>query len=338
MAARTILAALALCLPLAAQTAPPNELKIYFIDVEGGQATLFRTPTGQSLLIDTGWPGNDARDAKRIAAAAKDAGISKIDFVLLTHYHDDHVGGVPQLAALMPIGAFIDHGPNREPGSDALEAAYQKTLADGHYQHIVAEPGDTLPITGIQATVISADGNVKGPMAPGAPNPFCKTAPPFPADKTENARSLGTEIMFGELRILDLGDLTQDKELQLACPNNTLGQVDILIVSHHGWAQSSNPAFIDAIAPRVAIMDNGATKGGSTAVLDTIRNAPSHPDLWQLHYSEEGGTQHNSDDRFIANLTRPDDAHFLKLVAASNGAFEIFNTRTSTSRSYSPKH
>src|SRR6266851_10152943 len=118
-----------------------NALRIYFVDVEGGQATLFVTPAKQSLLIDTGWPGNDGRDADRIVAAAKDAGINKIDYVLITHYHDDHVGGAPQLAERIPIGTFIDHGENREPASQNLWLAYKALLDSGKYQHIVAKPG-----------------------------------------------------------------------------------------------------------------------------------------------------------------------------------------------------
>src|SRR5277367_395563 len=154
--------------------APPSSLQIYFIDVEGGQATLFVTPDKHSLLIDTGWPGNDNRDAQRIAAAAKLAGLDHLDYVLLTHYHVDHTGGVPQLVAKIPVKTFIDHGPNRET-TDAptvqVAEAYQKVLATGHYNHIIAKPGDRLPIPGIQVTVVSADGNLIGQPLPGAGAP-----------------------------------------------------------------------------------------------------------------------------------------------------------------------
>ncbi len=215
-----------------------STLKIYFIDVEGGQSTLFVTPAGQSLLIDTGWPGNNFRDADRIAAAAKEAGLKQIDYVLLTHYHDDHIGGIPQLVSRIPVGAFIDHGPNREPapGVEHDYAEYQKVLATGKSKHILAHPGDTLPIQGMTMKVITADGDMISNPLPGAgqPNEFCKTTETRPADPTENARSLGTEITFGKLKILDLGDLTWAKEMQLMCPTNKLGRVDILIVSHHG--------------------------------------------------------------------------------------------------------
>src|SRR5579864_7912259 len=141
------------------QTGKP--LEIYFVDVEGGQATLFVTSEGQSLLIDTGWPDFDGRDADRIVAAAKKAGLSKIDFVMITHYHRDHVGGVPQLAAKIPIGAFIDHGPNHESNDQDTEAgwqAYEKLLADKQFKRIIAKVRDVLPIRGVRVEIVSADG------------------------------------------------------------------------------------------------------------------------------------------------------------------------------------
>src|SRR5260370_13709872 len=212
---------LSLLLPPVALAVPAPEsrrtLQIYFVDVEGGQATLFVTPEGQSLLIDTGWPGNDGRDADRIVAAAKLAGITKIDYVLITHFHVDHVGGVPQLVARIPIGTFIDHGENREstdaPTVQAWQA-YQDLLATGKYKRLTARPGDVLPIAGIDAVVVSADGAVLDHPLPrgGEENPPCKNAEQYPADQTENLRSLGTVITFGKIRILDLGDLTNDKE------------------------------------------------------------------------------------------------------------------------------
>ena len=156
-----------------------KDLRIYFVDVEGGQATLFVTPAGQSLLIDTGWPGNEGRDAKRIVAAARKAGISKIDYVLITHFHQDHVGGVSQLAERIPIGTFIDHGENRETGNAATVKdfkAYHAVLATGRYKHITAKPGDVLPIKGMRATIVSSDGAlIEKPLAgAGEENPACK--------------------------------------------------------------------------------------------------------------------------------------------------------------------
>jgi beta-lactamase superfamily II metal-dependent hydrolase len=322
-----------------------GNLQIFFIDVEGGQATLFITPTGESLLVDTGWPGNKGRDADRIVSVAKKAGLTRIDFVLITHFHTDHVGGVPQLVSRIPVGTFIDHGINRELDHGITEhgyAAYQTILATTGAKHITLVPGDRLPINGLRATVISSDGNLLDAPLPGArgagqPNRFCKSSATRPADQTENARSLGIELDFGKLRILDLGDLTWDKEMQLMCPTNKLGTIDILIVSHHGWDHSSSPALIDAIHPRVAIMDNGATKGGSPAVLETIAKAPGLETLWQLHYSEEGGAKDNTRPEYIANPLGPDMGNDLELTAAPSGSFTVLNPATHFTKSYAAK-
>lgn len=321
------------------QSTSNGELKVYFVDVEGGQSTLFVTPTGQSLLIDTGWPDNQGRDADRIVAVAKLARVSRIDYVLLTHYHTDHVGGVPQLVARILVGAFIDHGPNREIDHGVTEHGYdefRKVLATGKYKEIIALPGDVLPVRGINVKVISADGKLIANPLPGAgqPNPFCAASETRPADQTENARSLGVEITFGKLKILDLGDLTWDKEMQLMCPDNKLGRVDVYIVSHHGWYQSSSPALVDAIHARVAVMDNGAKKGGSTPTLQTVGKAPGLETLWQLHYSEEGGTQNNTAEKYIANPEGPDSGNFLELVGSRDGSFEVKNSRTGYVQKY----
>jgi hypothetical protein len=187
--------------------------------------------------------------------------------------------------------------------------------------------------------VITADGSLLANALPGAgePNPFCKISEVRPADQTENSRSVGIEITFGKLKILDLGDLTWDKEMQLMCPSNKLGHVDIYIVSHHGWYQSSSPALVDAIHARVAIMDNGAKKGGSIPTLQTLAKAPGLETLWQLHYSDEGGSTHNTSEQYIANIQGPDTGHFLELIAAKDGSFEVKNSRTDFTQKY-PAH
>src|SRR5580704_10813057 len=322
-----------------AQEAKSHSLQVYFIDVDGGQATLFVTPAGKSLLIDTGWA--DGVYADRIVAAAKDAGVTRIDDVLLTHFHADHVGGVPELVKRIPVSTFIDHGPNHEPTSEATEKgfeAYQQVLAGGHYGHIVAKPGDVLPIKKMKVQVISADGQLIDHALPGAgePNQYCQSSETRPPDQSENAYSLGVLITFGKSKILDLGDLTWDKEMELMCPVNKLGKVDVLVVSHHGLFQSSSPALVEAVQPRIAIMDNGATKGGSPPTFATLAKAPGLETLWQLHFSDEAA-KGNSAEQYIANTTGPDAANYLKLTASPSGKFTVFNSRTGSTKDYAAR-
>ena len=322
-------------------TASPESgkpLQIYFVDVEGGQATLFVTPEGKSLLIDTGWADNNGRDADRILAAAKLASIKQIDSVLLTHYHMDHAGGITQLAAEIPIRTVIDHGENREPNNDATEQvweSYQKLVAKEKLNRIIAKPGETLPLEGVEVRVISSDGElIEKPLNGSGKNAACDSLEKRPADQTENARSLGVLFTFGKLRILDLGDLTSDKEVQLVCPVNKVGAVDIYVVSHHGSVTSNAREFLNSIAPRVAIMDNGASKGGAPSSWEAVKKSPRLEDLWQLHYANEGGAEHNVSESFIANVSGPDAGNYLKLTAWADGNFEVFNSRTKQTKRY----
>ncbi len=327
-------------LATASLSGDPALLRVFFVDVEGGQATLFVTPNKQSLLIDTGWPENNGRDADRIVAAAKSAGLHRLDYVLITHFHIDHVGGLAQLLERIPIGTVIDHGENREltdPPTVAAWQAYQRLLEQKKLKRLTVKPGDELPLAGMRAMVVSSDGSVIDHALPtaGQPDPECKDAESFPPDQTENVRSVGTLIVFGKLRILDLGDLTRDKEKELVCPINKLGLIDIYIVSHHGWYQSNSRVLLDAIAPRIAIMDNGARKGGTPSAWNIIEKSPRLENMWQLHFSEEGGPAHNVASEFIANPEGPDAAHDLELTAWRGGDFEVLNSRTHTSKRYS---
>lgn len=320
--------------PIAAAEKP---LEVYFIDVEGGQATLFVSPSGQSMVVDTGWPGFNGRDADRIAAAAKLAGVKQIDYLLITHYHADHVGGVPQLVAKMPVKAFIDHGPSFEHGKapDELEASYTKAREGA--RHIVAKPGDTIPLQGLDVKVISAAGDLIASPLPGAgkPNSFCAGVEPKAEDPTENARSLGTLITYGKFRIIDLGDLTWNKENALVCPNNKIGTVDVYLSTHHGMNISGSPAIVHALHPRVAIMNNGSKKGGTPEAWQAIHTSPGILDIWQLHYSIAGAEANNAPEQFIANVEGGADAgNWLKLSAQSNGTFTVTNGRNGFSKTY----
>lgn len=325
-----------LLLSSAAALPAARNLEIFAVDVEGGQATLFATPAGQSLLIDTGWPGFNHRDADRIAAAAKKAGIKRIDYLLITHYHLDHVGGVQALSRELPIVNFVDHGPQTETGKDAevLFNEYKAFRDKGH--HIQVKPGDSIPIKGLDVKVLSAAGDVIASPLPGAgqPNPTCTGYDRPAADTSENGQSVGVLISFGEFRMLDLGDLTKDREYDLVCPVNKIGSVDLFLVSHHGLAQSNSLPLVRAIEPRVALMDNGPHKGGSPEAWQTIRDTRGLLDLWQLHYSIDTDKQHNSPDTFIANVDQICEGDWIKVTAEKDGTFTVLNSRNKFQKKY----
>jgi beta-lactamase superfamily II metal-dependent hydrolase len=229
-----------------------KNLEVYSIDVEGGQATLIVSPSGESMVVDTGWGGHNKRDAERIAAAAKMAGVKKIDYLMITHYHADHVGGVAQLAEKLPIRNFVDHGASVEDNKQAqvLFNEYAAFRAKGN--HIEVKPGDTIPIKGIDVKVISAGGKViDAPLAgAGQAGADCAGFQMHDADPTENAQSVGVLITYGSFRMIDMGDLTWNKEKDLVCPVNKIGKVDLYLVSHHGMNMSGSPQWVRALGRR----------------------------------------------------------------------------------------
>ncbi|MGA7241797.1 MAG: MBL fold metallo-hydrolase [Terracidiphilus sp.] len=312
------------------------DFTIYAIDVEGGQATLLVSPSGGSLLVDTGWPGNNGRDADRIVVAMKDAGITKIDKVLITHFHTDHVGGVPELVKRVQVGEFLDHGVNREDSDITRKdyAAYVKAI--GNTPRRTLHPGDLIDIPGLSTTVITADGEHVSSVAgiKPVPNPYCASEPKWELDATENPRSTGILVRFGKFSFLDLGDLTKAKEIPLVCPDNLIGHVDLYLVNHHGFNLSSSRAFVDAIHPRVAIMDNGAHKAGSPEAWQTVHESPGLLDLWMLHTAEDSDAAHNSAETLIANPKGKGDGHYFKVVARQDGTFSVMNSRTGQTKEY----
>ncbi len=316
---------------VAAQAGKP--LNIQFIDVEGGQATLIVAPSGQSMLVDTGFPGNGGRDPDRILAAVKQAGLSRIDFLVITHFHLDHVGNAATLADRIPIGTFVDHGPNVEEGSKGLYDGYVAATQKG--RHLVVKPGDKIPIEGLDVTVVSAAGQLLAKPLPGGggANASCASYKPKDPDPSENAQSLGIVIAYGKFRLIDLGDLTWNKEHDLVCPDNRVGTVDVYLTTHHGLAQSNAPVIVQALRPRVAIMNNGAKKGGSPEAWTTIHSAPGLQDLWQLHYAVDGGKDHNVNETFIANVDET-TAHPITLSAQRDGSFTVTNARNGMSKTY----
>jgi hypothetical protein len=291
------------------------------------------------LLIDTGWPGFNGRDADRIVAAAHAAGLKRIDYVLITHHHDDHVGGVPQLVERIKVGTFVDHGPNLED-SDATRrnyAAYQKAIV-GH-PHIVATPGMGLPLKGLEVHILSAAGELIDSPLPGAgtANRYCALESAPEDDPTENARSLGLLIRYGNFRFLDLGDLTKKKEQGLVCPNNLIGVADLFLVTHHGADLSNSKALVWAVHPRVAIFDNGPHKGASPAAWQIVHDSPGIEDVWQLHYALGSDKDHNVTDDRLANLGDDDQGKYIKVEASSDGTFSVMNSRTGMQQTYAKK-
>lgn len=331
-ALRLILVCLALVAGLSAK-----DLKIYFIDVEGGQCTLIVSPKGESLLVDTGWPGFNGRDADRIAKQAKKAGVKAIDWLLITHFHTDHVGGITLLMDRMTVRNLISHGTNTESGKGADLLWKQYDEARQKAKEMIVKPGDMIPVKGLEIEVITARGEIipgNAKLAAGAAqNPHCAGVQPKNPDPTENARSIGFLLKYGNFRFLDLADLTWNKEMDVACPVNKVGKVDLYLTNHHGLLASNNPAMVHALGAKAMIMNNGDKKGGEAAAIDSMRKAPGLKDFWQLHYSINAGKDHNVEDPFIANLTAPGGFHF-EVTAKENGSFTIVNQRNKFTKTY----
>ncbi len=324
-----------LFLSLATLLPAAGKLEIFCIDVEGGKATLWVSPSGESMLVDTGYAGFNHRDAERIAAAAKAAGVKKIDYLVITHFHADHAGGVPQLAEKLPIRNFVDHGASIETGQDAvvLFGEYARFRDKGH--HILVKPGDKLPIKGLDVEIVASDGAGLTSPLPGAgqPNPDCANVKPPAPDQTENAHSIGMVVSYGGFRAVDLGDLSEDKELGLVCPVNKLGTAQLFMVSHHGTTPNS-PALVHAVHPEAAIEDDGAKKGGLAIVWQTLHDTPGLADIWQLHYAVAAGKDHNSSDPFLANLDEACRGQWIKVTVEKDGSFTVLNQRNKFEKKY----
>jgi competence protein ComEC len=277
------------------------------------------------------------RDANRILAAAASAGVKRIDYLVITHYHGDHAGGVTQLAAKIPIGKIFDHGDTFEKSNAKTQAVFLPYAAlREKYPHQILRPGDTIPIKGLKVEVVAGAGDaIRTPLTgAGQPNPLCASYEALKPDPGENAHSLGMIITFGKLRIADLGDLYWNQEHELVCPVNKLGIVDLYMTTHHGTATSGSPQIVHALHPNVAIMNNGADKGGSVKGWTAIENSPGMVDLWQLHFSNEGGKDHNVAERFIANLSGEDHGHPIEVTAQPDGTFTVRNARNKFEKTY----
>jgi competence protein ComEC len=348
----------------AAQTR--TTLDIYVVDVEGGNATLFVAPSGESLLIDTGNVAPDAaiRDAGRIMAAARDAGLTQIDNLIITHWHGDHYGGLAELAKRIAIRHFIDHGPNVQPApavDEFLAKVYPQLYANA--KHTIANPGDRISVAGLDVQVVASAGETIKAALPGAgaPNPYCAS---FKSGQSnaEDPMSVGVHVTFGKFRTIHLGDLTKNKEFELMCPNNRIGVVDLFLGLHHGQNTSNSEVMIHAAHPRVAIMNNGTRKGGEPDSMQVLHSSPGLEDLWQMHFSQLSGQEYTVPGMFIANLldepstTMPvapiaapqpgpnvppppahnGPAHWIKVTAQKDGTFTVTNTRNGFAKTYTP--
>jgi beta-lactamase superfamily II metal-dependent hydrolase len=338
-------------------------LNIYFIDVEGGGATLFVSPPGESLLIDTGNGGqNAARDAGRIMDAMRDAGVAEIDHLITTHWHGDHYGAMQELSSRVPVRHFIDHGPSVESSAaaaDFLSTIYPTLYRDA--EHTVVTPGERIPLAGVDITVLASAKQVIERSLPGggARNRYCAEFVPQAEDNGENAQSVGILLRFGDFRVLHLGDLTVNTEFELMCPNNPIGAVDLFVVSHHGQPLSNAEVLVHAIESRVAIMNNGTRKGGQPEAMRVLYSAPGLEDLWQLHFSELSGQEYTVPGLFIANpidleqdampiapLANPrgagvpprpvhnGEAYWIKVSGDSGGSFTVTNGRNGFTKAY----
>jgi len=288
-----------------AQSDASRTLDIYYIDTEGGQSTLFVSPAGESLLVDTGNAGD--RDLNRIVDALGAAKVAQIDHMWTTHYHVDHVGSLQELAKRVPIKHFYDHGPasaNDRAISGTFVPMYEALSAG---KRTTVKPGDKLAMTGLDIVTVSSNAVGIKTNLPGAgkPNPAC--AGVEKKDEStyvdpDNGASAGFLMTFGQFRTVDLGDLTWNGELDIMCPTNRLGQVDLYLVSHHGIERSNSPALVHGLQPRVAIMNNGTRKGGAPDTFKVLESSPGLEDLWQLHWSYNVGVEHNAPGVFIANI------------------------------------
>jgi competence protein ComEC len=325
-----MLRALCFLLILASAAQAAKTLEIYFIDTEGGQATLVISPSGQAMLIDTGYTGFGGRDATRIKEAAKLAHVKRIDVLFLTHHHKDHAGGVKNLLEVLPVQSFYDHGGDVENDNKYSE---EYTKAMGSSPHVVYKPGDKIPIKELDITVLV--GGQKHIETKGEANPFCAGLAPKDGETGENPQSGGLVVQYGKFRFADLGDIIWNEELALLCPENRVGKLDLLLTPHHGTNVSPIADYV--MAPRVVIENDGPSKGGSVAAYQMWRGMKGLEDFWQLHFALAGGKDANSPDTFIANIDQNCEGKYLKVTAHEDGTFTVYNSRNKYTKTYAVK-
>jgi beta-lactamase superfamily II metal-dependent hydrolase len=319
--------------------AAPPKLDIYWIDAEGGAATLIVAPSGESLLVDSGNHTPDDRDAERIFAAAQQAGLKKIDILLTTHFHGDHIGGMAALSKMIPIGMYMDHGESIEINRPQVAAAYKAYEELSAGKRKVLKAGDRIALKGVDIQVIASAGQAitKALKGAGAKNAACAGFKEHgPEQDPDNDQSVGFLLKFGKFKFIDMGDLTWNYEQKLVCPNNLIGKVDLYQTTHHGLDRSNSPQFVWAIQPTVALMNNGPRKGGPESVFETLRKSPGIEDIWQVHLALRIPKEINVDEKQIANLEPTEECkgNMLKASVAANGSYTVTNLRNGFSKTY----
>lgn len=322
-------------------TAARHTLSISFIDVEGGAATLIITPAGESVLLDAGWEGFEARDAQRIQRAMQQAGVTAVDHLVVSHYHRDHYGGVPELSRLVTIHKFYDHGPMtalaEDPQFAERYAAYQAATKG---RSAILKPGDTIPLKTAAGTpslkllCVAANAEVIRGRSPA--NAECAGMSAPEADASENGRSVALRLSWGGFEFLNLADLTWPISQRLVCPSNQLGEVELYQVTHHGGNLNNNPVLLRSLSPAVAVMINGPSKGGHPDTIKWLRESTSLKALYQLHRNVQITAEQNAPAEFIANLEEQPDAAMMITVSVDSAkrTFTVTNGRTKESRSY----
>jgi beta-lactamase superfamily II metal-dependent hydrolase len=312
-------------------------LDIYWIDVEGGASTLIVTPDGHAVLTDAGFDGFNDRDASRIARVVREeAGLKRLDNVIISHFHPDHVGGLAALSRQVEIGAFLDHGETVEKSAEG-RAVWERYVALAGNRRRIVKPGERLEFGGVELTIVAAHSQfIDKPLADAAVNPLCDAFTPQPEDTGENGKSVGYLLRSGRFEFVNLGDLSWNFQHRLACPVNLLGKVDVFQVTHHGVRDDVLPAQMWAMAPTVAVMNNGPAKGAGAVAVQTVLRSPGLEDLWSLHRALGNDASHNAQDAMTANLgeTAGCGGAWIRARVTDGGSYVVTNSRTGRSKTY----
>jgi competence protein ComEC len=331
-------------------------LDLYFINPEDGNAVLVVSPSGESMLLDSAVPSQPSAD--RILAAMQAAGLKQLDYLVTSHYDNDHFGAVSAIAARFPIRNFVDHGPPLHPEASERNPVYINYVkAREKGSHAVPQPGDRVPIKGVDVQVVTNQGHVleSALEGAGAANPACWNTHLKSENEDEDGQSLGVLLAFGKFRFIDLGDLTWNVSYRLFCPSNKVGPVDLYLITHHGlsldreavgdrlWTVSCcNPAEVYGLHPRVAILSSGEDyklRVSTPEGWQTVRRSPGLEDIWQIHYLAQGGLANNAPEPFIAcyNTVDCQGGDWIKVSAAEDGSFTVTNRRNGFSKHYAAR-